>query len=232
MRVDRLKAIKATIVVAWACFFAWLLVSGEVYKYIGPRTRWVVWFGAFLLAAAAVGQLSNLKDDRAPTRPSGLQAARLAVLLIPLALLLLVPKPNLGSLAASRKDTGALGAAGSLAPPVLKDGQPVSFAEISYASTSDEYSASIGISDGYRVELTGFVSDTSQQSFSLTRFEMFCCAADVVPYSVTVDPAATTARYEQDAWLSVRGALVDVRGEWIVRATAIKEVSEPADPYI
>jgi uncharacterized repeat protein (TIGR03943 family) len=230
------QAIKAGILVAWASFFSWLLTSGAVYRYIGPRTRWVVWFGAFLLAVTAIGQLSALKHRASDARGMSVsQVIGFAVLLVPLMILIVVPRPNLGSLAVSRKDTGALGTARSLVPPAPQDGQPVSFAEISYASTSDEYAASIGIADGYPVELTGFVSDglgTSQDAFSLTRFQMFCCAADVIPYSVTVDPAATAPTYEQDTWLNVKGVLVDMDGEWVIRATALKEVDEPEDPYI
>jgi uncharacterized repeat protein (TIGR03943 family) len=236
MSAKHSQAIKAGILVAWTSFFAWLLVSGAVYRYIGPRTRWVVWFGAFLLAMTAIGQLSALKHRASDARGMSVpQVIGLALLLVPLVILVVVPRPNLGSLAASKKDTGALGTARSLVPPAPQDGQPVSFAEISYASTSDEYAVSMGIADGYPVELTGFVSDefgTSQDTFSLTRFQMFCCAADVVPYSVTVDPVATTARYEQDTWLNVKGVLVALDGEWAIRATALKEVDEPEDPYI
>jgi uncharacterized repeat protein (TIGR03943 family) len=235
MSAQHVKAIKATILAAWASFFVWLLASGAVYRYIGPRTRWVVWFGAFLLTATAVGQLAALKHRASEARTSVSQVVQSIVLLVPLVVLLVVPRPNLGSLAASRKDTGALGTTPSLTAPEPTDGQELSFAEISYASTSDDYAASIGIADGYPVELTGFVSDRSgpsRQTFSLTRFQMFCCAADVVPYSVTVVPAATTTAYEQDTWLSVRGTLVDVEGEWVVKAMAIKEVDEPENPYL
>jgi len=235
MSAQQVRAIKGAILAAWASFFVWLLASGAVYRYIGPRTRWVVWFGAFLLVATAVGQLVALKHRASEARISVSQVVGFIVLLLPLVVLFVVPRPNLGSLAASRKATGALGTAPSLAAPVPTDGQEVSFAEISYASTSDDYAASMGIADGYPVELTGFVSDLSRlsrQMFSLTRFQMFCCAADVVPYSVTVDPAATAAGYEQDTWLTVTGTLVDVDGEWVVKASAIKEVDEPENPYI
>ena len=47
--MNRVGFARMVVLALWSAFFAWLLVSGEVYRYIGPRTRWVVVFGAVML---------------------------------------------------------------------------------------------------------------------------------------------------------------------------------------
>lgn len=47
---------------------------------------------------------------------------------------------------------------------------------------------------------------------ALTRFATFCCAADAVPYSVTVDSEGTD--FPDDTWLTVTGTLMNESGEF------------------
>jgi uncharacterized repeat protein (TIGR03943 family) len=208
----------------WAGFFVWLLVSREVYRYIGPRTQWVVVFGAIVLTLAAVAHWF-----RRPHAERADGTAGLLVMLVPIVAVLVVPEPSLGSLAASRKLGG--GPVVALRPQPVGDGGQISFAEIEYASESSEYAAAIGITDGYEVRLTGFVTDFdgTKVDFTLTRFSIFCCAADVVPHSVPVDAAHP---YPNDVWLSVQGTLEYRDGRFVVVAESIEQVHEPEDPYI
>ena len=217
------RVLRGTALIAWAAFFVWLLVSGEVYRYIGPRTQWVVVFGAVALTLASIGSLSLRRQGGRG------DLLGVAVMLLPIVAVLIVPKPSLGSLAASRKLSG--GPVVSLRPQPLGPGEKVSFAEIEYASESEEYASANGITDGYEVELTGFVSDpdTSAADFALTRFSIFCCAADVVPHSVEVDAERD---YEKDVWVTVTGVLEERDGTFVVVARTIEEVPEPRDPYI
>lgn len=214
---------RAATLVAWAIFFVWLLASGEVYRYIGPRTQWVVVFGAVSLVLASVGSLSMRRSDRTN------DAAAAIVMVLPIIAVLLVPKPTLGSLAASRKLSGGPAVAIRPGPPAA--GEAVSFREIEYASASEEYAATSGISDGTDVELTGFVTDAREATadFALTRFSIFCCAADVVPHSVDVD---ANRSFATDTWVTVRGVLERRNGTFIVVARSAERVSEPEDPYI
>jgi uncharacterized repeat protein (TIGR03943 family) len=215
----------------WSTFFAWLLVSGEVYRYIGPRTRWVVAFGAVTLGLAAVAQARSLRRGTGAVKPSATEVLALAAFLAPMAVILLIPKPSLGSEAASRKSTGLVGAASSL--PVAQVNGQVSFAEIQYASESREYATTAGVFDGLEVKLTGFVTHPDggrDGSFALTRFATFCCAADAVPYSVTIDPLGKD--YPDDTWLNVSGSLANEGGNYVLHAQRITETEEPDNPYI
>lgn len=225
--------LKALILTAWAGFFIWLLVTGEIYRYIGPRTYWVVIFGAVCLTAAALSYAVLVMRSQ-PERASGRQFVGIAVLLVPILMVVLVPKPSLGSLAASRKLTGGPTAALAIQPSALQPGEEVSFQEISYAAESAEYAAVLGLSNGYQVRLTGFVSDADtgiDGALSLTRFSIFCCAADAVPYTVPVR-APTGSAYALDTWLDVEGTLVQEGDRWVVQADRVLEVDEPSNPYI
>jgi uncharacterized repeat protein (TIGR03943 family) len=230
--VSRSGLARMLILTLWSAFLVWLIVSGEVYRYIGPKTRWVVVFGAITLGLAAIAQSRSLRLSSGSVRLSATEWVAVAAFLAPIAIITLVPQPSLGSEAASRKATGLLGAASSFVPVPQKGGD-ISFPEITYASESQDYAASVGIVDGYEVSLTGFVTHTDSGrngTFSLTRFATFCCAADAVPYSVTVDSEGRD--YSDDTWLTVSGSLVTHGGEFVVRSNRITEIKEPKDPYI
>ena len=214
--------LRGLVLIAWGAFFVWLLVSGEVLRYIGPRTGWVVVFGAIALTIAAFGFWMTRSENTGGT-------LGVAAMLLPILAVIVVPEPSLGSLAASRKISG--GPVVSLQPQPLGPGDEVSFPEIEYASESQEYAATNGIVEGFEVELTGFVTEPTTESadFALTRFAIFCCAADVVPHSVEVD---ADRNYPSDTWLTIEGVIDERDGTLIVVATKVEEVPEPSDPYL
>jgi uncharacterized repeat protein (TIGR03943 family) len=227
-----MRATRAAAVGVWALFFAWLWLSGEAARYLGPRTRWVVVFGAFALAGALAAQLARLRYGSGS--PSRRDVAGLAVLIAPVLAVVVVPEPQLGALAASKKATtqGAI-ALGSLAVPGPEPGEVISFAEIHQASRSQSYANAAGVADGTKVRLTGFVTpvdDGSDGTFGLTRFYVSCCAADAVPFSVTV--TAPGPAPPDDTWLDVAGTLSLRGGEYVVVAETMQRRSEPADPYL
>ena len=233
MRIDPGRAVRGAVLVLWAAFFGWLLVSGEVNRYIGPRTYWVVIFGGISLGLAAVVCLTSIRSTRR-SASSGSEILGSLVLLVPLIALLVVPSPSLGSLAASKKLGGGGITAGLIQPQALGPGDEVSFAEIEYASESSDYAANLGIVDGFPVTLTGFVTrpdGIGTDELVLTRFSIYCCAADVVPHSVTVD-AAGLPDFADDQWLRVAGTLEDRAEGFVLVPEEAEPVEEPENPYI
>lgn len=226
------QRLKTFVLGAWATFFIWLLISGKVKMYIGPRTYWVVVFGAICLTLATAAQLFFKPPEDDALSPAS--RVGYAAMLFPILLVLVVPEPTLGSLAASRKSSGGLVSAAALQPPQLQPGEELSFQEIAYAVESDQYAASLGIGEGYEVDLTGFVSatdDSSSEMFALTRFSIFCCAADAVPYTIAVRPPDDQL-YRLDEWLRVRGVLMRNGDTLAVSAETIETVDAPDEPYI
>lgn len=220
---------RAGLLVAWASFFVYLWATGEQARYLGPRTLWVVPFGAITLSIAALAHLPVLRGPRVePLRRSELLS--LVVALLPIAIVIMAPAPELGSLAASRKSgTTGLVSAAVFAPPAAGERQ-ISFIDIYYAGISEEYAASAGIAEGRELELTGFVTHEAGGTFTLTRFYISCCAADAIPYSVGID--AEDRDYADDTWLTVSGTLVRDGDEYLLEAGTIEEIETPETPYL
>lgn len=235
------QSLRLFVLAAWTAFFVWLIASDEMYRYVGPRTYWVIWFGAAALGGAFFSQVLAARHPReddhhavaagSPFR----QAISVGAILLPIALVILVRTPTLGSAMAANKSSGGITSATSFTPATFSSGGEVSFSEIEYASRSNEYAGRIGLYDGFPVTLTGFVThpdDGEAAGFSLTRFSILCCAADVIPHSVGITPA-TDIDFPDDTWLRVSGKLVrSSDGRWVVSPDEIKPVDEPKDPYL
>ena len=227
--IDRRRALRAAVLSCWSAFFAWLWLSGEMTRYLGPRTYWVVIFGAVSLGAAAIAHVVTLrsKEPSAPVASSDAVAA--LVLLIPLVAVLTVPDARLGAQAASRKASAGGLAAASLLPLPEPDGE-ISFIDLHYAMESAEYAASAGVTAGAEVELTGFVTYSPSGRLQLTRFYVSCCAADAIPYSAALGGAAE--RWDEDVWLEVEGTVAGSGDGLQVEVTSAREVEPPDDPYL
>ena len=230
---DRRTAARGIVLACWAAFFAWLHFSGEKTRYLGPRTYWVVVFGAIALTGAALAHLVAARQ-----RPARALVPRdvlgIGALLVPLLAVAAVPSAELGALAASRKTAGAGAAAvGAIAPPAPAAGDEISFAEIHYASESPEYAGQAGIAEGMEIELTGFVTHPDglpAGTLGLTRFHVSCCAADALPYTVplALDPRSR----DDDEWLEAKGHLALRDGVYVLDPETVTAVDAPADPYL
>lgn len=223
---------RCLVLIAWATFFVYLWSTGEMTRYLGPRTYWVVPFGALTLAGAALVHVFTLRAGRTPSPLSRSDLAGLAALLVPVAAVAMIPSADLGALAASRKSISGVGAAAAISPPEPQSGRAPSFIDIHFANESADYAARVGIAEGIALELTGFVSKTpSEGTFELTRFYVSCCAADALPYSVTVT-ADDSGSIEVNQWLHVDGTITETPEGYRLEANSIEPLEPPDDPYL
>jgi putative membrane protein len=232
--VDGRRLLRGLVLACWSGFFIWLWVSGEMSRYLGPRTLWVISFGAITLGGAALLHAFTLRTSEKKSLPSTMEVLGAFVLVIPLLAVAIVPSAELGTLAASRKAGGPplvdelAGSAGVVEDP--------KFREIAYAEESEDYADAIGVIEGTPVDLVGFVDDSSESpegTVSLTRFYVSCCAADAVPYTVAVDPnSSEIATPEPDSWVEASGILERRDDRLVLVADGFEVVSEPQDPYL
>lgn len=221
----------------WSGVFAWLWLSGEMTRYLGPRTYWVAPFGALALGGAAFVTAAGARRASDRNGLSLRDGVRFGVLLLPLAAMVAVPGAQLGSQAAANKaPSGILAGVAATAPGAPASG-PIGFRDIYYAGQSESYALERGISDGMGVRLTGFIThppDVAEGYFALTRFYVSCCAADAIPYSVTVDPPGpiVPSVYPDDRWLEIRGQLVQTDAGFTLIPHSISPVKAPDDPYL
>jgi uncharacterized repeat protein (TIGR03943 family) len=205
---------RAGVLFAWAGFYAYLWIGGDMARYLGPRTQWVTIFGGLTLAATGIAYLAISRSSRPAMDPRELRA--LALIVAPVVVAAALPGAQLGALAASQKGVGAAASSLALVPEPAGE---VSFREIHFASSSPRYAASAGIGPGTPAELTGFVTSAppaSSWDLELTRFYVSCCAADAIPYSVAVvDAGPRRSRYPEDTWLRAGGDL-ELRADRLV----------------
>jgi uncharacterized repeat protein (TIGR03943 family) len=206
-----------------------MATSNTMARYLGPRTYWVAWFGAFTLVVSGLATALYALRSAGP-RAGRADWAGVVLLALPIALVLALPTPQLGAQAASRKAVG-VGALSSFVPPP-SDGGEIGLEEIHYAGMSREYADQVGIVEGAEVELTGFVThpkNITAGTFALTRFYISCCAADAVPYSVAVRADEDLV---DDTWLRISGTLQRDEEGFVVIPEDIRPVEEPSTPYL
>jgi putative membrane protein len=236
---------RALVLVAWAGFFISLWVVGDSDRYLGPRTTWVVPFGAITLSLAAVGYgLLALKGR--PSRPlARTELLGHLALILPILAVLVVPRAELGAQAARKKDTNrgvavaelakAKRAAAKAAVAAAKEQEisKIDFLSIASVTSDPGYAGYIGVRPGTRVQFVGFAVTTGQPDrFRLARFLISCCAADAVPAFVEVS-AEGQAIPPDNAWLKVTGQLVkNDQGKFVVAAESMEQTPAPSNPYI
>lgn len=225
------KFVVAVVLTIWGGFLAWFAASGTMARFLGPRTYWVAWFGAGGLLLAGTASLFGAvrTGGRGATRSD---IAGAGLMMVPVILVMVLPAPQLGAQAASRKAAG-VGALSSFIPPPSAGGE-VGPQEIHYASLSTEYAEALGVIEGLEVALTGFVTHPegiASDSFGLTRFYISCCAADAVPYTVVVRPPADQM-FSDDTWLTVEGTLVRDGDGFVLEPTRVDPTEEPSAPYL
>jgi uncharacterized repeat protein (TIGR03943 family) len=162
------------------------------------------------------------------------------LLALPVLVLLLVAPPALGSFAAGRQ-TGSAAAAGGdpggVFPPLP---EPVGGAvplPVSEFVTRALYDKDRTLA-GARVRLLGFAAPRKDGGYLLTRFNLFCCAADGQAYQLEV--RGDRERRQPDQWLVVEGRWLPQRVydgiapsgvRPVLVADSVTPVRAPADPY-
>jgi uncharacterized repeat protein (TIGR03943 family) len=240
------RPVRALVLITWAGFFVTLWAGGDAERYLGPRTTWVVPFGAVTLSAAALGYGVLALRSSSGRQLTGLEAAGSFALIVPILAVLVVPRAELGAQAARKKDTNrgvavaelskarkdATRAAASAAAGEKTQVAKIDFLSLASVTTDPAYARDIGIKVGTRVRFTGFTVRTGEPGrFQLARFLISCCAADAVPVFIEVD--ARGAEIPPDnAWLDVTGKVAKHRGEYVVAAESLAPTERPSNPYL
>ncbi|MFG2723836.1 TIGR03943 family putative permease subunit [Streptomyces canus] len=165
----------------------------------------------------------------------GVAGPRVAWLLtLPALALLLFPPPALGSYSAER-EAAQQAAQGVGMFPALPAGDPVELTLGEFGSRAI-YDSGRSLK-GRTVRMTGFVTHGDDGTWYVTRLLVSCCAADATTSKVEVRGAADGAP-PVDTWITVTGTWhpkgeLGTDGAWppVVDASAVRRVTEPADPY-
>jgi uncharacterized repeat protein (TIGR03943 family) len=204
----------------------WLWWSGQALNYVRPGL--VTWLGVGGVVVVLLGllpPLGLLGKETAAGQTSGHHQHRGRVgwlLLVPVLVVMLVQPAALGSYAVSGRSTvpGGDGGFDPLAAPV-RGAVPMSMAEFVTRAERDPARSLAGV----RVRLVGFVAPSQGQEggYRLTRFVIFCCAADAEALQAVVRGDRTPRA--RDQWLEVEGI-------WQPRPTAAEDDPSPPPPVL
>jgi uncharacterized repeat protein (TIGR03943 family) len=202
----------------------WLWWSGEVLNYVRPGLApYLLASGVILLGLGLLPPL-GLLGDQAAGHPGGHHHRAWVgwLLLVPVLVVMLVQPTALGSYAVSSRSTvpGGDGGFEPLAAPV-RGAVPMSMAEFVTRAERDPAQSLAGV----RVRLVGFVApgQGKEGGYRLSRFVIFCCAADAEALQAVVrgDPTPRA----RDQWL-------EVEGTWLPRPTAAEDDPSPPPPAL
>jgi uncharacterized repeat protein (TIGR03943 family) len=191
----------------------WLWRSGQALNYVRPSLVPLVGAaGLVLLAGGLLPPLGLLGAGRAGHPPDGSgdqdqhhHGGRVGwLLLVPVLVVMLIQPAALGSYAVSSRTVVPGGGNGF--PPLdapVRGAVPMPMAEFVTRAVRDPGQSLAGV----RVRLTGFVAPAEDGdkdgSYRLTRFVIFCCAADAEALQAVIRGDATPRA--RDQWLEVEG---------------------------
>jgi uncharacterized repeat protein (TIGR03943 family) len=224
------------VISAWALLFVYLLAADASSRYLGPRTLWVVPFGAVTLGLAAVASWFFAVRERPTQHPPQREVLGALVLLLPILAVVAVPDAELGAQAAAKKQVAhrvvalQVGAASRHGSPAKGGFASTDFFEISLATLG--FNEANGPTVGDRVQLEGIVAHkkTPEGTFALVRFLVSCCVADAIAYRVPIDPGGITVPAD-DTWLRVTGTMTIKGDNLVVLAERLERIPRPKNPY-
>ncbi|HKQ00966.1 MAG TPA: TIGR03943 family protein [Actinomycetes bacterium] len=219
---------RSVLLVVLGAVAVWLWGSGQALNYVRPGLVPLVGAaGLVLLALGLLPPLGLLGTGRAGHRSGGSgdrggrqhhHGGRVGwLLLVPVLVVLLIQPAALGSYAASSR-TVVPGGGGGQFPPLsapVRGAVPMTMAEFETRAVRDPAQSLAGV----RVRLVGFAAPAEGSGgYQLTRFVIFCCAADAEALQavVTGDPTPRA----RDQWL-------EVEGTWVPRPAAVDDPTPP-----
>jgi uncharacterized repeat protein (TIGR03943 family) len=207
----------------------WLYWSGQALNYVRPGLApWLLAGGVVVVLLGLLPPLGLLgKETAADHRGSHHHHHRGRVgwlLLVPVLVVMLVQPAALGSYAVASRSAvpgGGEGGFDPLAAPV-RGAVPMSMAEFVTRAIRDPGQSLAGV----RVRLVGFVAPAEHadgDGYRLTRFVIFCCAADAEALQTVIRGDGTPRA--RDQWL-------EVEGTWQPRPPAAEADPSPPPPVL
>jgi uncharacterized repeat protein (TIGR03943 family) len=211
-----------------------LTVTDTYSRYVRPELGiWLTLAGVFVIVLGLVTLLGALRRGRqAGVSEREHDHDRVGVgwlLLAPIAALLLVAPPTLGSYGVGRAAAIDIRSGAPVFDSLPRDQNPRPMTLLEFGQRAYDHNGSSF--KGAVLQLTGFVAATGNRSFELARYQIACCAADASPVVVRVvgisgDPPVL------DQWLTVTGTFKP-GGKEIpeLAATSLVEIEAPNEPY-
>lgn len=196
----------------------WLVVAGIAVILLGAAT---------LFRALRPGRVDGDDHEHERDHEHGIGVGWL--LLAPIAALLLVAPPTLGSFGVGRAATVDVRAGAPVFQRLGRGSDPLPMSLLEFAQRAFDHDGTSF--NGRAVQLTGFVAGAEAGGFRLARYTIACCAADAAPVVVRV-VGTVGDRAPRDQWLTVTGKFRSGDSDLPeLAATSVAEIRPPNDPY-
>ena len=222
-----LKWLPVPVFGVWTVLFTWLLVGGKYQTFLQPSLWPLLAIGLVITLLFAAVAFLPAQSGHSHTHGQA-SWARAAILLMPIAYMLVSANASLGSHAFSKRSLGGIPLFASSA------GRPQGAVE--GEATIIEILSNPNGFIGKHVETAGAIYRAERLkpgSFLIFRFLIVCCAADAQPVALLVD-AGDLAIPETDLWVLVSGTVEAVQVEDkqapCIRADRIEVVDPPPPP--
>jgi uncharacterized repeat protein (TIGR03943 family) len=210
-----------------------LTVTDTYRRYVRPELGpWLLLAGAAVIVLGLVTLLWALRhgqepDPNAHEHEHGVGPGWL--LLAPIAALLLVAPPTLGSYGVDRAASVDIRSGAGVFDPLERNAGPVPMGLLEFGQRAFEHDGASF--NGAAVQLTGFAAGSEDRGFRLARYQIACCAADAAPVVVRVVGTAGDVP-PRDQWVTVTGTF-QPGGEELpeLAATSVVQIPAPDDPY-
>jgi uncharacterized repeat protein (TIGR03943 family) len=209
-----------------------LTVTDTYTRYVRPELGvFLTIAGVFVIALGLATLVGALRPGRSgAAHDHGHDAVGVGwLLLAPIAALLLVAPPTLGSYGVGRAAAIDIRSGGPVFDSLPRSSVPRPMSLLEFGQRAfDHHGSSFNHA---AVQLTGFVSASEPRGFQLARYQIACCAADAAPVVVQVvgtsgDPPPL------DHWVTVTGTFQPGGRELPkLAATSIVEIATPNEPY-
>ncbi len=228
---------RSVLLVVLGATAVWLWWSGDALNYVRPGLAPYLLAGGVVVGLLGLLPPLGLLGEPAAGHGGGHHRTRVGwLLLVPVLVVLLVQPAALGSYAVSSR-TVVPGSGDGGFPPLaapVRGAVPMSMAEFVTRAVRDPGQSLAGV----RVRLVGFVAPAEGTGgYRLTRFVIFCCAADAEALQAVLrgDPTPRA----RDQWLEVEGswqprpAAVDdpTPPPPVLKADLVRPVAPPRPPY-
>jgi uncharacterized repeat protein (TIGR03943 family) len=195
----------------------WLLIAGIA----------VIALGLVTLVRALRGATAHEAHGHDDEHAHGVGVGWL--LLAPIATLLLVAPPTLGSYGVGRAGAVNVRSGPAVFDRLQRDRGAKPMTLLEFVERAFEHDGASF--NGVPVQLTGFVAKAENGGFRLARYQIACCAADATPVVLRV-VGVSGSPPNADQWVTVTGTF-EPGGEDLPRlaATTVAEIAAPEDPY-
>lgn len=250
------NAAAATIIAALGVILITLVATGQLTNYVRPYFRPIMFITGVCLISLGGWTLVNLRRHfTAITHDKPLRRTSWLMLVPILLAVLCAPSPLGAAMLNSSAVGGVAGDTGQREPRIVNrvgrnpDGTiaypPLATGEVNEITLEDlanRYTFGTPKNlEGKKVKLVGFAAPggPGREAWRLSRFKIYCCAADSIPYTAAMQPAPTATGVaagvpKADQWLEVTGTVKVTPG--VTTPTVIveqaTEIKQPSVPYL